>query len=322
MNTLKVILKQHTPLIHFQHEQCGATLRASEVKPKLDRFLIDKLGGIDKIKKDCHGWLVGKGEHPSLDYKMRIEAEKPVEGVKLKSGQNPRNRKWNTLGFPENNKLLILTNMGGKDTEEELVNFSMHESITMTLNCKYDGMLEELKKNIPLFFSTTNFGQRQNKGFGSFTIRAIQESGRNIPFANSFKEEVLNSDHIENIDNVFSLNAQKILFLRIYEWWRMIKGNYTMDVIKNPADYIDGMKNMQKKIDKGSAKIDRFPTPIIFKPIYDEEKECFRIYIMRDWSMLSKMKEKFQDGDEIAKGIKLYPSMIDNLEEFKDLFES
>ena len=36
MKTLKVTLKQHTPLIHFQHEQYGATLRASEVKPKLD----------------------------------------------------------------------------------------------------------------------------------------------------------------------------------------------------------------------------------------------------------------------------------------------
>lgn len=44
MKTLKVTLKQHTPLIHFQHDQYGATLRASEVKPKLDKFILERLG--------------------------------------------------------------------------------------------------------------------------------------------------------------------------------------------------------------------------------------------------------------------------------------
>ena len=32
-------LKQHTPLIHFQHEQEGATLRDSEAESKMDRFV-------------------------------------------------------------------------------------------------------------------------------------------------------------------------------------------------------------------------------------------------------------------------------------------
>ena len=44
MNRLEIKLKQHTPLIHFQHDQEGATLRASEVKPKLDRFVLTRLG--------------------------------------------------------------------------------------------------------------------------------------------------------------------------------------------------------------------------------------------------------------------------------------
>jgi hypothetical protein len=43
MYKLKFTLKQHTPLIHFQHDQAGATLRATEVKPKLDQFIIEKL---------------------------------------------------------------------------------------------------------------------------------------------------------------------------------------------------------------------------------------------------------------------------------------
>ena len=44
MHTLTIKLNQHTPLIHFQHDQIGATLRASEVKPKLDKYIISRLG--------------------------------------------------------------------------------------------------------------------------------------------------------------------------------------------------------------------------------------------------------------------------------------
>ena len=35
-------LRQDTPMWHFQSEQNGCCLRASEVKPKLDRFLAEK----------------------------------------------------------------------------------------------------------------------------------------------------------------------------------------------------------------------------------------------------------------------------------------
>jgi hypothetical protein len=80
MKTLTITLKQHTPLIHFQHSQKGATLRATEVKPKLDRFVLTALGngnyeaGIEEAKNK--GWLIGKKcEHPALNYKIRIESE-------------------------------------------------------------------------------------------------------------------------------------------------------------------------------------------------------------------------------------------------------
>ena len=40
MQRLIFELIQHTPIIHFQAKDMGATLRASEVKPKLDRYLM------------------------------------------------------------------------------------------------------------------------------------------------------------------------------------------------------------------------------------------------------------------------------------------
>jgi len=40
-------LEIKSPIIHFQHDQAGATLRATEVKPKLDRFILEKMGEDD-----------------------------------------------------------------------------------------------------------------------------------------------------------------------------------------------------------------------------------------------------------------------------------
>ena len=40
---LEIQLEAQTPILHFQPDTAGATVRASEVKPKLDKFLIKKL---------------------------------------------------------------------------------------------------------------------------------------------------------------------------------------------------------------------------------------------------------------------------------------
>ena len=74
MHTLKVTLKQHTPLIHFQHDQEGATLRASEVKPKLDKFILTRLSKEERTKGEREGWIKVKDGKAWLDYKMRIVA--------------------------------------------------------------------------------------------------------------------------------------------------------------------------------------------------------------------------------------------------------
>ena len=104
MYKIEFTLKQHTPIIHFQHDQDGATIRATEVKPKLDQFIFEKLTGklaFDARKeffrllndgteeqKSWRQWLVGKGRdlksnlrpnelsialsHLSFDYKLKI----------------------------------------------------------------------------------------------------------------------------------------------------------------------------------------------------------------------------------------------------------
>ena len=98
MHKLEIKLKQHTPMIHFQHDQEGATLRASEVKPKLDRFILTRLGNGD-YKKGCEeakskGWLVGKGDHNAFWTETRANRH-----AKRYFGKH-YNLAWNETGYP------------------------------------------------------------------------------------------------------------------------------------------------------------------------------------------------------------------------------
>ena len=69
MAQLVIELKQHTPILHFQHGQQGATLRATEVKPKLDKF-IHQVFERKKLSLNPD-WLIGPDKR-ALDDKMRI----------------------------------------------------------------------------------------------------------------------------------------------------------------------------------------------------------------------------------------------------------
>lgn len=134
MYKLEFILKQHTPIIHFQHDQEGATLRASEVKPKLDQFIIEKclrelvpivnfndaleakekfktiaLNKIGTNNKTGHyipewrNWLVGKGngDHIALDYKLKVSPLEKQEDYVFSSLPNSSRDQERTSNISE-----------------------------------------------------------------------------------------------------------------------------------------------------------------------------------------------------------------------------
>lgn len=171
MKTLKVLLKQHTPLIHFQHDQEGATLRASEVKPKLDRFIIEKLGngkaevgkGIAKNKK----WLIGSGEHAALDYKLRITA-KSLEFFLIEGyfGCNAKGKPYPAPMFFGNMESDAKKNGASKKKK-----FSINkEDLELVLFSRKDDLAIFILTHLYQFFMQTNFGTRQSKGYGSFSL--------------------------------------------------------------------------------------------------------------------------------------------------------
>ena len=75
-------LHQETPMIHFQSNEEGACLRGTEVKPKLDKFILKKKGSIPSE------WYVDREQSNALNYKIRIAAK---EEAKIIDFPNPTN---------------------------------------------------------------------------------------------------------------------------------------------------------------------------------------------------------------------------------------
>jgi hypothetical protein len=183
MYILPFTLRQHTPIIHFQHDQEGATLRATEVKPKLDRFIWakwkDDEGNIDKAFGKYAKYLLGYDpEKPNeikkkfdkgfraLDYKLRIESTKKTDSSIIIT--EPKHGKYNSRAFP-----LLLANMGGKAKKEDLRDLVFFEVNDCSIFCLYPDLKRVLADNLTYFFSTEGFGNRSTKGFGSFTVQTI-----------------------------------------------------------------------------------------------------------------------------------------------------
>lgn len=143
MYKLEVTLKQHTPLIHFQHDQEGATLRASEVKPKLDRFIIKQL--TDQEKAD---WSTPKG---TLDYKLKIES----------NGEKSY--------FDDPNLPMFFGNMS-KEKKFEKKRGIIYKNIKLHFLSNDEELINKIKTFIGSFLFNHNFGTRQSKGYGSFYI--------------------------------------------------------------------------------------------------------------------------------------------------------
>lgn len=234
MNTLTIKLKQHTPLIHFQHDQDGATLRASEVKPKLDKYILSKLSSQEKVQGKNDSWIKVKGDKTWLDYKICIEAKEKDGYVRLNVRQKTDNRthaiKYVTDEFP-----FLIANMGGKDTEDELMNFSLYNDVSMKVLTSHIRLCQLVDSNIEMFFAQNNFGQRQTKGFGSFSVISKQINDDDlidIGWSEHFKGYFENGTPVLKFSlntDIDSLKKQKMLFDVLDFYWRCLKSgiNYT-----------------------------------------------------------------------------------------------
>lgn len=153
MAKLEITLRQDTPMWHFRPDEKGCCLRASEVKPKLDKFLTDKLGSGVEDKWNLKNQGDEKSTH--LDYKMTFEAiGEPDSDIK------------NLDKFP-----LFFGNMGNGE-KKKLIYYS--DGIRMTIFSLHSDLVKKIDPYICEFFACHSFGTRQSKGFGCFYPTSIK----------------------------------------------------------------------------------------------------------------------------------------------------
>ncbi|MBP2143377.1 hypothetical protein J2127_000532 [Methanococcus voltae] len=208
-NELTITLKQHTPMIHFQHGQSGATLRGTELKPKLDKFL--KKHAFDKGVEDYKTFLMGydkeKGEsnndNEKKEYLEKIKDNAFDYRVTIKvSGEND-NFDINSNPF---NKLFF-----GNTKDKNKYKFKMYGKVELKIFSFNTELLTKIKENIESFFAITNFGTRQNKGFGSFTVERINDKDTENNFKELYKKLLEKEKKFELNEN----NRSKIV--AVYE---------------------------------------------------------------------------------------------------------
>jgi len=155
-------LQQHSPLLHFQHDQPGATLRATELKPKLDKYLLKQV-----FKEDFQAYKKYLVEHDEKKYEKLKgqEKEKYEEEIhqaldyKIKIIADPGKVNTKTLS------IITMDKTGVRYPLQTLELFSFHTAL-----------LEKVKEIIDDFFILHNFGLRQSKGFGCFTTSDTTQS--------------------------------------------------------------------------------------------------------------------------------------------------
>lgn len=167
---LTVKLNQHSMMIHFQADQRGSVpicLRASEVKPKLDRFIVKKLGK-ENIPRE---WIQSEhlnGKDVALRYRMTIMHNKHTV---IPSYRIPK---------------IFYGNMGIRNDEEKR-NAVWFDGLELTILCFVPELMKKIKVCIAEFFIVTNFGTMQSKGFGSFTVTEVNGKEVNVDVAKALK---------------------------------------------------------------------------------------------------------------------------------------
>lgn len=158
-------IRQLTPIIHFQPDETGATLRATELKPKLDRFLCWRYQEERQGTTVPRAWQIegAPGNDGRLDYYH----------LNYKAQVFPRGRTAR-VEIERNNFPMYFGNMGDGEKKQGLF---CPAGLTLKITClisdktQRENLLKFIEGNLELFFLTHNFGTRQTKGYGGFIYR-------------------------------------------------------------------------------------------------------------------------------------------------------
>lgn len=242
-------IQQITPLIHFQvhsirdakigktkEQAFDATLRASELKPKIDKFISNDLVNVNKQLYEKYSKVINNNftkeilnQKGNSQYKIRI--------ISTKNNINTAKKNGAYFGTAGNTKT---------------------ENLTISI-FSYNSKIKELVGDvIPYVLVLNNFGARQSKGFGGFIPKGMNEFDFEMilksKYENVYKKE-LKTGVVENeIRDDYQL-------LRSGVYGKEYKKSLLMECFYNCKQ----AKNITVSIEYIEGKIKRFKSPILFK---------------------------------------------------------
>lgn len=193
MNNFKIqfTLKQHTPLIHFRPHEEGATLRATEVKPKLDRFILNHLQSIapnlyEQNEDLINSYFPKKNGKRAGEYKMHISGnvrKKYLIGAVFtkKEREYLQEQRIPFLNYTSYFADAKPIRDGVKQRKKSINEFEgvhpgvNYQDLKLELFSYHPPLIDFLQKIIPYFLAIENFGTRQSKGFGCFSCAGMEE---------------------------------------------------------------------------------------------------------------------------------------------------
>lgn len=280
---LIVKLKQHTPIIHFQWEQEGATLRATELKPKLDKYIRKKY-----YNDDGNIWL---------KYQVRIKylisstiSEIHRDSMFFGNLMQPKHKKKKEIYGAE---------------------------LELRFNTYFNKTLKkQIEETLPICLALENFGTRNNKGNGCFfikdttiddfeavlkqnaqsfvyywdcnssdalfsikTVYSLLKSGINLSIRNdtTYYKSLL-SKYFKDQNITWDKKAVKMKFLpnvRSDRWHsndqKFVRGLLGISDVQSWGSY-------SKTLTIKDGEFERVPSPIVFK-IFDKGDNFSRIYL-------------------------------------------
>ena len=171
---VKISLKQHTPIIHFQSCQKGATLRATELKPKLYKFVISELKTIDKDLFTEYKDVINENNFPlegnavPAKYQIRISADDNNGQRIFKFATHINDDEKRELRLKGIQPVFPAPYFGDSLAVQ-------HNKIELSLFGFNSNLTELIEKAMQYVLVYNNFGTRQGKGFGSFLPEGMEK---------------------------------------------------------------------------------------------------------------------------------------------------
>jgi len=278
-------VQQNSLMIHFQNQH-NATLRGTELKPKLDRYLKRKYPNLNFTDKN------------SLDYKVVIVPEKEINIIEMNYNIPPY------FGI-----------MGESSSKYQSLNNGL---INISFKSFDKDIIDSIKKQFNNFLFKTNFGTRQTKGFGSFSLAETDPHYKKpedyLTYFESDVGSIFNDIDLfyKTIRGGLNLKNPAFYFKSMMYFYADQKGfKWEKKRIKEEFFGADSEHRESKLfkdllglscseswskqkavITKENKEIERYTSPILFKPVLHKEK--VHIYIFSEDIPKKMLNAQFQ----------------------------